>query len=60
MELYKIKNFEMFGHGVPNLKQRVPQYVASFYLVYLRVDAVSLDINRQFVEVHETLVTSWE
>jgi len=54
-------NLEMICHGVPELKQCVPQYAASYYLVYLHVEeAVSLEIHRQFVEVHETLVTPWE
>jgi len=54
-------NFEMIGHRVPELKQCIPQYAASYYLGYLRVkDAVSLEIHSQFVEVHKTLVTSWE
>jgi len=51
----------MIGHGVQELKQCVPRYAASYYLVYLHVtEAVSLEIHRQFVEVHETLVTPWE
>jgi len=51
----------MIGHRVRELKQCVPQHAASYYLVYLRVKkAVSLEIHRQFVEVHETLVTPWE
>jgi hypothetical protein len=39
-------NFEMISLRVPEMKQCIPQYAASYYLGYLRVkDAVSLEIQ---------------